>query len=136
MIGLPLEVAFDITTLVYTFGNLSYAVAGERAGAGWRYGGYITGVINLIAGVVWLSASAGWPDDTAMWLGIGHLALGGMDLGFTIWSSYLKDPRELYFDHLDEQEAKRGASLSIGPMLMPDSRGKPAFGVGLRFVNW
>jgi len=62
--------------------------------------------------------------DSSIFIGfaVTNYVLGALDLGSTIWAIY-QPPRE---------ERK----VTLSPLIIPDARGRPAVGIGLRLVDW
>ena len=102
-------------------GNLYFIAKGEQASTGWKVLGYISSAANITAGALWLLSPAA-EDELGLGLGITNLALGVSNLVFTVWTSNLPE----------RQERK----LTLAPMIMPDTRGRLAVGVGLWLVDW
>lgn len=117
------EVYLVIAVPIYTFTNLYYAVDGERPSQGWISWGYFSGGLCIAGGVAWMFVAEhnDW-DGTFVALGAGHLLFGALDIGFTVWAS--------------DQPEKPDQKLTLAPIVMPDARGNPAFGIGLRLVDW
>ena len=109
--------------LVIGFANFSYASKGEQATPGWRIQGWIVGGLNLALGatVVGLVLQKPSVDDLGLSIGLISLAVGTMDIGFTIWSS-------------SHPESKK--RLTVNPIVLQDIEGNPAVGIGLNLVNW
>ena len=107
--------------IISGIGNLYYVTQGEQAPTGWEAAGIASGVVNIFVGVFWL-ASDFEKDSFPFGIGITNIVLGTLDIGFTIWASL--------------QPEKKEQKLTLAPMIMPDARGRPAFGVGLRLVDW
>lgn len=127
---LPTVIAGGVTSLVLAIGgtvtavgNLAYIVDQERPTDGWRIANGTFGVLNGIAGIVYLSAHNSWPnEEDAIYIGLGHLAFCALGVGIGLWGASLPEDSS--------------ASLTLAPMIMPDARGNAAFGVGLRLVDW
>jgi hypothetical protein len=112
--------AFEVIMITFAAGNLYYAVKGEKPSGAWETGGYICGVLSILAGF-WALPSAS-DDDLSLGFAIGGFALGAATIGFTIWAS--------------SQPERPKQKLTVGPIIMSDVRGKPAVGVGLQLVSW
>ena len=107
-------------------GMLSNAIEGTCPSQEHLITGYIFGSLNLAAGAFilgfYLDHHERMDADWVMIVGIGQILIGGSNIGFTIWAS----------SHPEKKEQK----ISIAPMIMPDVRGRPAMGVGLRLADW
>lgn len=127
-IGILAGVGLEITSIVFAVGNLKYALDGEKPSSGWRTGAYIVGGFNMgvgILGLIYIGSHENEFGGDFWWLitaGIGITAIGAMDIGFAIWSN--------------SQPERHENRLTLSPMIMPDIRGRPAVGVGLRLVDW
>lgn len=109
--------------LVIAIGNLYYGVKGERATPGWRIQGWVVGGINIVLGAVAIGLGVANDTDHGFGekMGLASLAVGALDITFTIWSS-------------SQPERKR--RLTVNPIVMQDFEGNPAVGIGLRLVDW
>jgi hypothetical protein len=105
---------------VTTIGNLTYLPKGYRPPNGWLVHGYISSALNLAVGIVILAVDP--KEDIWMELAVSNLALGGVNLGITLWAS--------------QQPEWSEPTLSLGPVVMSDIEGNPAAGVGLRLAAW
>jgi hypothetical protein len=118
------DLALGIAGGVFAIGNWASAVRGETSPQAWQIGGYLTGSLNLAAGVAWLVvglADADHPKELFLVAG-AHALIGALDLGLTIYSSKVPD------DPLRE--------VRLEPLVMSDLQGKPVCGAGLRMLNW
>ena len=119
-LGVVVEISILSYSLYEGLNNAAYAGGGELPPVDVRVHGWITGALNLAIGVGMLAIDKG--DTPAfLGLGIGHLVVGGMNVGFTAWSS-------------SQPESKR--RLTVNPVVMRDIEGNPAVGIGLNLVNW
>lgn len=118
------DAVVDVMGIVFAGGNLYYALEEERSTPGWRIGGWVAAGLNAAGGIVYLSLMIenGRAGDLYPYLCAAHFAIAGLDIGFTIWAS--------------SQPERKSQKLTMVPMVMPDARGQPAFGVGLRLLEW
>ena len=93
----------------------------ERPSGGSLFMGYLMGSLNILAGIGMLATSKG-EHEIAIGFGTASILLGSGVIGVTIWASTKPERPE--------------QKLTLAPMIMPDVRGQPAVGVGLRLVNW
>ena len=127
-IGIIAGIGLEITSIVFAVGNLRYALDREKPSSGWRTGAYIVGGFNMgvgILGLIYVGSNDSEFGGDYWWLiaaCIGITAVGAMDIGFAIWSN--------------SQPERPQQELTLSPMIMPDIRGRPAVGVGLRLVDW
>jgi hypothetical protein len=117
-------ISLDIIGFVFACGNLSYVINKERSTLGWQIGGWTFAGLNAAGGIYFLVRviEEGKDADLSPWLGAINIVVAGLDVGFTIWSSI--------------QPERPEQNITLAPMVMPDFRGNPAFGVGLRLVDW
>jgi len=109
--------------IVSGIGNLYYVSESEKPSTSWLAAGFASGIVNIFSGTVWMMGALDAEDDSLfLGLAITNFALGAMDLGFTIWAIH--------------QPTKETRKVTLTPLIMPDARGRPAVGVGLRLVNW
>lgn len=97
--------------------NVRGIIKHERPRYAWRLMGWLSAGVNLLVGAIMTAMSSG--DRMVLGLGISHLSVGALDLGFTIWSSTLPDGKP--------------ARLAFMPWVMADGRGGLGFAAGLRF---
>jgi hypothetical protein len=107
-------------------GILSSAIEGTCPSQEHLISGYIFGSLNLAAGAFilgfYLDHYERMDVDWVVIVGIGQILIGGSGIGFTIWAS----------SHPEKSEQK----LSLAPMIIPDTSGRPAVGIGLSLLNW
>ncbi len=94
----------------------------ESNSLAWTITGYTAAAGNIGWGISIL-ALWGTTQKERLALAVGHICLGVLDLGLTIWSSALP-------------EKEGGTEVKLSVLLIPDSEGQPAFGVGLNVVSW
>lgn len=113
---------------VFAIGNMSYASNGVQSPVGWRVAGNIGGVLNIITGGVIIGVLLAMDDveisnrDLWMGLGIGHLAMGALDIGTSAWG-YAQAP-------------SHETQVKVSPVVIPSKNGPPAIGAGLSIVGW
>lgn len=101
-------------------GNIVCLVKNEKASTANQVAGYVTGAMMIAIGAGWIYYFG--DDDTDFLLfGVGHMILGAADIGITIWATI---------------QPKKKQKLSLAPIIMPDTRGHPVVGIGLRLANW
>jgi hypothetical protein len=104
--------------------NISDIAEGERPSSGVMVASWVNVGVNVLFGLITFYGLAKDRYDTPVYLGIGitSLAWGGINCGLTLWAS--------------AQPERKEQKLTLTPMIMPDSRGNAALGVGLRLVDW
>jgi hypothetical protein len=102
--------------------NSSYATRDVPAPLAWKITGYTMGGLNAAAGIGLLAVSDGREPLVA--LGIGQLVLAALDIGTTIYTERIPEPGS----HIQH--------VSASPLILADTDGQPAFGVGLRVTGW
>jgi hypothetical protein len=112
--------------LVFIGADVAALVKGERARAGWQNGSYVIGAINIAAGVFLavMSSQSSWKIDgpnRPLALGISAIGIGALDIGLALWNRTMPEKQE---------------SVVVSPLLLQDSSGKLAPGVGVRLVRW
>ena len=117
------EISISVGGLVVTPMNIYY-IAKEEKSTNANIGGFIIGGFNVLTGVIWLRVGEE-PNDNQLAIGISHIAFGTINMVLGLWA-YIQA------DQIEQQ--KQG--FSVGPIIIPDSRGNAAFGVGLRLVDW
>ncbi len=123
------EIGVGLTTLPFVVVNIDRALSGSKPSAVWRWGGWITGVIYIGGGIAWFMLDQSANCGNTCWVaGTAHLAYAALDIVFTVLAGC--NPEK------GEQAPNRPRSVTVGPVFMPDARGKPAIGVGLRMLNW
>lgn len=108
-------------TVVVAISNTVYQ--GHEAEIGWKVVGYVAGCANLAMGAFWLSDPGLRKSRILNALSAMHFVFGVSSIGLTIWSSALPGK-------------EGGTAVSLSPLLMTDSSGGPAFGVGLSVISW
>lgn len=108
------------TGLLTSFVSAHYGSKEKQPPMGWLIGGYAAGGANVALGIFLIAINEGNTQGVA--LGITQIVFGGLDIGLTVWAH----------SQPEEKEQK----LTLTPMIMPDARGRPALGVGLRLVDW
>lgn len=118
------DLALGIAGGVYAIGSWSHTARGQAPERSWLVGGYLTGGLNLAAGIGWLVIGLVDEDRPRELFFVAgtHVLIGALDIGLTLWSAVLPDTplRE----------------VRIEPLLISDAAGRPAAGAGLRLVNW
>lgn len=115
--------ATTITSAVFLFGNIRYITFGHKSSSVWETGGWISGTLSMVVGVISLMEIIDSVDkDVLLTFGLVSTIGGALTIGATIWASKLSSNEE--------------NKLSISPMVIPDSQGKLAMGMGVRFVGW
>ena len=110
---------------VFTGGSLTYIIKGDKSTSAWKWGGVVTGGLNLLVGTLWLVTTVDQLDnDVLIYLAIPHLVIGVLDLSFTIWASNLPEKKT------------EGSQLAICPTIFPDSEGRPTPGLALTLMGW
>jgi len=124
MIFVPMiDVPLIVTGAVYAIGNTVYLVDGERSSAGWRYGAWVIGGLNLAAGVLSLLLYNAKQDTPYyLWQGVINLGIGALDIGLPIWSLGMPEPG--------------ATSATVGPLMIQDLAGNPVAGIGFSLSNW
>jgi len=111
--------------VVFTGGALTYVIKGSKNSSGWKYGGLVTGGLNLVVGTLWMVTAINENDDVKLaYFAIPHLVIGVLDLSLTIWASNLPEKTET------------STQLAISPTVFADSAGQPAPGVALTLMGW
>lgn len=101
-------------------GNIVCLVKNEKASTANQVAGYVTGAMMIATGAGWIYYFG--DDDTDFLLfGVGHMILGAADIGITIWATVQKEKK---------------SKLSLAPIIISDTRGRPAVGIGMRLVDW
>ena len=92
------------------------AVNDEHLSWQWQAAGWIFGVLNGVAGALYLASDI---DGVPVIVGISNITIGAMTIGVTIWGSCIPEEK----------------GIAISPMILPPPTsvevGEPAFGLVL-----
>jgi hypothetical protein len=119
---------FGTAGIVCAIANHVEIDADERPHYAWRFGGYTSGGINVVLGIFYVVGSNLAPGTPAksseswFWAGISHIVVGGASIGLAAWGGFIPE--------------KKSPGLSVAPIVLQDSQGKPALGIGLQLVDW
>jgi hypothetical protein len=125
----PLAVA----GIVVAIGNALSDGEDGKPTVGWRVSGYIIGGLNLAAGIVTLALSAqsrgpcqntcdGAAFPLGIVIGIASLAIGGLDIGVTLYRGSRSD--------------RPSTRISLVPTTGVGARGAPFGGLGIRVASF
>jgi uncharacterized membrane protein YkvI len=93
----------------------------ERPSGESQFMGYFFGSLSVLAGVAMLF-TIDEEKEIPIGFGTASILYGGAVIGVTIWASTMPEKKE--------------QKLTLSPIIMPDARGQPAVGIGLRLVGW
>ena len=114
------------TALAAAVVNGVYAGKGRRSPVGWRITGWISTGLNLAMGSLILGVSAfndRDDDDGVLAWGAGHLTVGFLSAGMTLWASVLP-------------EDKPRKTFAMVPWIAPASGGSSIYGAGFQLAGW
>jgi hypothetical protein len=132
--GEEAEISFITSSSVFGVAGIVFAIANhiqidsdKKPSTLWLAGGYTVGGVNAALGGFYVVGASLLTRNAPgikswLWLGVSHIVVGGTSIALAIWGGSMPD--ENY------------PSVNVVPMIIPDSRGNAAFGIGLRLVDW
>lgn len=129
-----ISLAPTVVSTTFAVGNFVYVGKGYRAPSAWRIGGYITGSLNIVGGLIglWTFPAISVASDKPRGKGACYalagtmIGIGAITIASAIWSSSL--PSE-YGEH-------RGPWVDVSPLLLRDSNNSLAGGVAVSVMGW